>query len=38
MLKRVKKRKLDFCDVRALNQGLAIKLPTLGALNTVIVV
>lgn len=38
ILKIAKERKLDFCDVRVLNQRLAMELPTSGALNTVIVV
>lgn len=38
MLVRIWELKLDFYNIRALNQKLAIKLSTLGTLNTVIMV
>lgn len=38
MLKRVREKKLDFCDVRALKQKLAIEFPTSGALNIIIMI
>lgn len=38
MLRRAREEKLDSCNVRALNQRLAMEFPTSGALNTVIVI
>ena len=38
MLRRAREEKLDYWDVITLNQRVAIKLPTSGALDTVIMV
>lgn len=38
MLRRTREEKLDFCDIRSLNQRLAMELPTSSALHIVIIV